>query len=485
MFPAPFVCINMAELNVDDPSFWFNDVLAARDEDEAIVDECYEAATDASDYAGSISEGDSDPDHVELCDDQPEFCDDQRDSEFFDGVGAEAVEVPEYVPPDDVPLDDEAAKEKAARYEQTKRLFNRGKGARNAVGKVERYTPPIHIKRRAVAMIEAGHTLEEVRQHVWDVTREKVYLLNQRQLNGWAKTVQTVEGLVLPRGTKRISGGGRKAQFHEVDHDLWKWFCDRRAQNLPLSSQLLKKTAGDFASENGRRVSAKWIECFRRRHRIVLRKSQRRSQLSNEERENRLNKFYSFLYLQPTAFKVFVNYDEMPGSLAGMMGQATTLEHCGTENVILSIADQHFKRMGTLIPIIGVRKDGDALAAVDFDPAIILKCHTQKVIANPHQLLVVSNATGVINSVFMRDKFLPYLVAQLQKVPGEARIVMDSASAHISAPVLAAFRAAGLSCAVIPGGLTFFIQAVDVFLTFLYRTCHHQLYLQMAENKKK
>ena len=42
------------------------------DEDEAIVDECYEAATDASDYAGSISEGDSDTDHVELCGDQPE-----------------------------------------------------------------------------------------------------------------------------------------------------------------------------------------------------------------------------------------------------------------------------------------------------------------------------------------------------------------------------------------------------------------------------
>ena len=60
MFPALFVCRNMADWNVDDPSFWFNDVLAARDEGEAIVDECYEAATDASDYAGSISEGDSD-----------------------------------------------------------------------------------------------------------------------------------------------------------------------------------------------------------------------------------------------------------------------------------------------------------------------------------------------------------------------------------------------------------------------------------------
>ena len=49
VFPALFVCRNMAELNLDDPSFWFNDVLA---EDEAIVD--------ASDYAGSISVGDSD-----------------------------------------------------------------------------------------------------------------------------------------------------------------------------------------------------------------------------------------------------------------------------------------------------------------------------------------------------------------------------------------------------------------------------------------
>ena len=109
----------MAHCNVDDPFFWFNDVLAARDEDEAIVDECYEAAMDASDYAGSISEGDCDIDHVELCGDQPEFCDDQRDSDIFEGVGAEAVEVPEYVPPNEVPRDDEAAKEKAVRYKQT------------------------------------------------------------------------------------------------------------------------------------------------------------------------------------------------------------------------------------------------------------------------------------------------------------------------------------------------------------------------------
>ena len=46
------------------------------------------------------------------------------------------MEVPEYVPPDDVPLDDLAAKAKAVRYEETKWMFNKEKGARNSVGKV-------------------------------------------------------------------------------------------------------------------------------------------------------------------------------------------------------------------------------------------------------------------------------------------------------------------------------------------------------------
>ena len=85
VFPVPFVYRNMAELNVDDPSLWFNDVLAARDKDEAIVDNCYEAATDASDYAGPISGDDSD-DQPEFCNDQPEQADRCRNPPSTPGV---------------------------------------------------------------------------------------------------------------------------------------------------------------------------------------------------------------------------------------------------------------------------------------------------------------------------------------------------------------------------------------------------------------
>ena len=49
------------------------------------------------------------------------------------------MEVAVYAPHDDVPLDDLAAKVKAARYEATK-LFNRGQGARNSLEKEQRFT---------------------------------------------------------------------------------------------------------------------------------------------------------------------------------------------------------------------------------------------------------------------------------------------------------------------------------------------------------
>ena len=107
----------------------------AGDEDEAIVDDCYEAATDASDYAGSVSGGDRDNDHDDHDEHSPpEFYDDQPGSEVVDDGEDEALEVPEYVPPDDVPLDDPVTKAKVAQYEEMKRMFNRGKGARNSVG---------------------------------------------------------------------------------------------------------------------------------------------------------------------------------------------------------------------------------------------------------------------------------------------------------------------------------------------------------------
>ena len=51
--------------------------------------------------------------------------------------------------------------------------------------------------------------------------------------------------------------------------------------------------------------------------------------------------------------------------------------------------------------------------------------------------------------------------------------------------ILAALGVAGLWYAVIPGGLTMFVQSIDTALAALYRTAHHRLYAAHMEGNPK
>ena len=341
------------------------------------------------------------------------------------------------------------------------------------------------MKRRDVALLREGQTFATIQRAIWDITNEQFFLVNQRQLNNWVKIVDKLEGCVIARTAKRIRGGGRSVHYMQYDVALYQWFSDRRAQNQPVTARQLNDEAQRIASVDGRMVSRRWLEKFRKRHSIVLRKCQRKTQLSAAERTARLQKFYAYIYLQPSTISVWVNFDEIPATLAGVMGSVQTLEHAGTANVMVNFQESHFKRMGTLIAMLGVKKQGDLYCAVKLKPAVLLKCKKSKVVQNPHQLQCVTNATGVINTQYMRDHFIPYLQAQLQNVGGECIIILDSASAHISQAVLQALRHCGLRYAVIPGGLTMFIQSIDTALAALYRSAHHRLYVSHMEHQAK
>ena len=152
----------------------------------------------------------------------------------------------------------------------------------------------------------------------------------------------------------------------------------------------------------------------------MLRKLQRCTQLSPEERTKRFNKFHTYLYVIPKGHKVFINYDEILAALGGILGQLTTLDIKGNTNVLVCAEEKHLKRMGTLLVALGVREEGHKFVSVPKNLAIIIKCHKPKTIANPHQLLVTTNATGVINAVYMRDQHAPYLVDQLKKFTADA-----------------------------------------------------------------
>ena len=84
-------------------------------------------------------------------------------------------------------------------------------------------------------------------------------------------------------------------------------------------------------------------------------------------------------------------------------------------------------------------------------------------------MLVATTVSGVITGEYMKEHFIPDLKSQLQTLGGKALIITDSASAHISPTVLKAFQLAGVHYAVIPGGLTMFVQSIDVSLASKYR----------------
>ena len=228
---------------------------------------------------------------------------------------------------------------------------------------------------------------------------EDNWTIGKGQLPSW---------MVQPRGARRLSGAGCKTKLVAVDEAWWKWFCERRAKSLVVTAKMLKTEAEHLAQQGGYVVTQKWITSFHRRHRMTLRKARRHTTLTDEERGAHLNRFLTYVYMQPNATKAWVNFDEIRDSLAGLMGCGATLEHKGIENVVLRMDDKHFKRVATLIALLGVSKEGDNFVPFHLNPAIILKLHLPKVLSNPNNLLATSNSTGVINSVYMRDAFIPY-----------------------------------------------------------------------------
>ena len=173
-----------------------------------------------------------------------------------------------------------------------KKNFNCGVGGKNQVGKTVRYDPHIRVKRFAVNLFRNGEDLEEIRKTIWNRTQEKFLLVNKRQLNGWVKIVDKLGDCVVQRTSKRVAGGGRKVRFAKYDTALYNWFCARRTEKRSVSASLLKDEAQRLAKADGYTISRRWLEKFRKRHNIVVRKVQRQTKLSHAERDARLQRFY-------------------------------------------------------------------------------------------------------------------------------------------------------------------------------------------------
>ena len=65
----------------------------------------------------------------------------------------------------------------------------------------------------------------------------------------------------------------RKTGNEEINDTIWKWFCEVRSRNIPVTGKLIQEKARSVASERqivDFRASNGWLEAFKRRNNIRL-----------------------------------------------------------------------------------------------------------------------------------------------------------------------------------------------------------------------
>ena len=140
----------MSLLDTSDPHFFHDDIAATREEDEAVVEDFYEAATNVED-TGSVNADSNEGVEAHEGGDDMGFDEDDEHAEddvCDDHWGIGVAESMSKVAPEE-----EASKAKAERYLQTKHNFNRGIGNRNGVAKTVR--PDVFVDREMAATISA------------------------------------------------------------------------------------------------------------------------------------------------------------------------------------------------------------------------------------------------------------------------------------------------------------------------------------------
>ena len=259
-------------------------------------------------------------------------------------------------------------------------------------------------------------------------------------------------------------GSGERARFRakdlEIDAEqaMWAFFEKRRANGRVTSLMLFR--------EFERITGTKWHR-WRLRHSVVFRAVQQATTRTVAEMHALLQSFHRHLYEQRALSiqVIWLNFDEIPWSFSGSLVTRGTLAVRGATNVVVAEDPNWDKRCASYIPILAVRLIGNAWGKLPLKAAFLLK-RTAKhplVPQNAGRWLYSESESGVVTTTYVVNLLYPYIVRQLHEHAAGAQvgIVFDSASGHKSEIGMAAAKRL-FDVAMIPGGLTSYVQPVDV-----------------------
>ena len=92
-------------------------------------------------------------------------------------------------------------------------------------------------------------------------------------------------------GPERKKGGGRKIKEPEMEKKLIEWYNEKKIQNVPITSKMIKEKALLFTNRKDFIASKGWFEKFKKKYNLVLNKKLNNN-INNQIKNHENNIFF-------------------------------------------------------------------------------------------------------------------------------------------------------------------------------------------------
>jgi hypothetical protein len=268
---------------------------------------------------------------------------------------------------------------------------------------------------------------------------------------------------------KKLSKGARTVFSKELEEKLYQKIMDLRKAMIPVSNKMLKVFAMQMAAEQNLlnfKCSDSWVERFKQRFNLVLRKETKRSPRISDDLLQKLQDMQKDVYnlILTEQFDYLLNVDETP--IYYNMTFDHTLATVGSQEVLIRKTEQDKKRL-TLVAGILKPLNEHVPKVYKCKPFIIFKGKT------PRTLNSISETNKIDSSIVLRYQENAWMNTNLyidylnNSIPEEVKgkkilLIYDNFEAHLATSVFEKSRENNISIFNLPANATFVAQPLDL-----------------------
>ena len=317
--------------------------------------------------------------------------------------------------------------------------------------------------------------------------RGKTFIIHHAtQVESWPET--------LVRGESNKHSNARRTdtrRLSALDALLRGYIIGRRATNAVVTHAECLKQANLFLQDAETRAQCKdkasvqlgYIIKFMKRCSFTVKAVKKRTAFTAVEIAERGQKLHTMVYRCLPHVEAVVNFDEVPGSLAGVMGKLKTITEVSDIDVRAYVNASAFKRCCTVVAFGCVVRDG-LWKRLQLKPIILYRGEPgPTLLAEQYddRCIVTWTKKAVMTQACFTKVIVPAIRDQLTAAGvGRALLVLDCCTSHLTAVGANTCWAAKLPTAVIPAGATSWLQWVDTHFAFAYRAYHSKAFQPYA-----